>query len=368
MINQKYFSLLPFKPYYVVIAIIILIIGFLSQSYLQNQYLSPNTKFRWIDNIVFQSSGFLVWGLLSPLVYISYKKLSLINQLLFRFTTLFFFSVVAGLMHRFLSDQIYFTYQFFVNDTPLFTTQFFKDMLYYSPRYIVYSTFGCIALIIVFFAIEQNNKVIHQKILLAETETKLQKAKLNALRLQLNPHFLFNSFNTVVSLIDEKPYLAKEMLMKFSDFLRVLLDKEVKQFITLEEEIRNTKYYLDIEQLRFSDRLEIEYKIQESCEKKMVPNLLLQPLVENAIKHGFYDTPRKGKIRIEAKIIENILQLSIEDNGQGVEKIRDIERKGIGISNTKERLENLYKDQYKFTIHSEYGENFKVVISLPIKQ
>lgn len=199
----------------------------------------------------------------------------------------------------------------------------------------------------------------------SQLETQLTQAQLQSLKMQLQPHFLFNTHHAVIALmLKQENKQAIQMLNQLSDLLRLTLERSQKQFVSLEEEIEFLQLYLDIQQIRFQDRLQVTVHIPENLQNAQVPNMLLQPLVENALKHGIEPYSQAGKLEVLASSQpDNTLKLTISDDGQGI----DFERfnEGIGLRNTRQRLEQLYQQSFDFQlINSEQG-GAKVEISLP---
>lgn len=175
-----------------------------------------------------------------------------------------------------------------------------------------------------------------------ELHASLAKARLDALKTQLQPHFLFNALNAIASLVHENPDKADEMLVALSDLLRRTLDVSGDQELPLKGELELVERYLSIERVRFGKRLRVVIEIEPETEKAMVPALMLQPLVENAIKHGLESRPEAGLVRIAVRREGGDVILSVADDGAGLaEPITE----GIGISNTKARLRELYGDK-----------------------
>jgi glucose-6-phosphate-specific signal transduction histidine kinase len=205
-----------------------------------------------------------------------------------------------------------------------------------------------------------------QKIKAARLETQLAQAQLNALKMQLHPHFLFNTMHAISSLMEEDVKSAQRMIAKLSDLLRITLDNAGVQIVSLNQELDFLKGYLEIQQTRFHDRLNIEYKIDKSTLNAEVPNLLLQPLVENAIKHGISPQAEGGKIEIYSAVENQVLSLRVTDDGKGNGGKEVTE--GIGIKNIRERLDQLYGKNYSMQLSSDSGKGFSVIIKIPFKK
>src|SRR6202047_2787517 len=199
----------------------------------------------------------------------------------------------------------------------------------------------------------------HQQLLL--------KARMDALSSQINPHFLFNTLNTVSSLIRFDPDMARGVVLKLSNILRRLLRKH-ETFVPLREELEFIDDYLDIEVIRFGrDKLQIFKEIEEETLDAFVPSMLLQPMIENAIKHGLAPRLEGGQIHVRAHRREGRLLIEIMDNGLGIpaERLSEVYGEGIGISNVHERLRLLYGDQFKMDIHSQEGQGTQIHIEIP---
>ncbi len=173
------------------------------------------------------------------------------------------------------------------------------------------------------------------------TEKLAREAELSKLRQQLQPHFLFNSLNSISALIGTKPEEARKMIQELSDFLRGTIKKDDQQFVNLEEELKHLQLYLGIEKVRFGYRLKTEITQEEQTDKMLLPSLLLQPLVENAIKFGLYDTIGEITIRLNAKVVDSHLYIRIE-NPFDPETSRPQPGTGFGLNSVQRRLYLLY--------------------------
>jgi two-component system, LytTR family, sensor kinase len=226
---------------------------------------------------------------------------------------------------------------------------------------VVMSSMMCVAMAIKIW----NNTRIEMN--LEQNQQLLLKARMDALTSQINPHFLFNTLNTVSSLIRFDPDMARGVVLKLSNILRRLLRKH-ETFVPLREELAFIDDYLDIEVIRFGrDKLQIFKEIEEDSLETFVPSMLLQPMVENSIKHGLAPRLEGGKIHLRARNFDSRLLIEIEDNGLGIspERLAEVYGGGIGISNVHERLRLLYGDQFKMNIRSKEGEGTQIHIEIP---
>jgi len=194
------------------------------------------------------------------------------------------------------------------------------------------------------------------------------EAQLKMLRYQLNPHFLFNTLNAISTLVLEKQTeLANRMVTKLSSFLRYSLDNDPMQKITLEQELAALKLYLDIEKVRFEERLNLELDIGEEAAGALIPSLLLQPLVENAIKYGIARSEEGGHLRIAARVFAGDLLLELSDDGPGVELVdgQIPDANGVGLRNTRERLEELYGSHHSFSLSETEPHGLTIRMRIP---
>ncbi len=202
---------------------------------------------------------------------------------------------------------------------------------------------------------------------LEQNQQLLLKARMDALTSQINPHFLFNTLNAVSSLIRFDPDMARVVVIKLSNILRRLLRKH-ETFVPLRDELDFIDDYLDIEVARFGrDKLQVFKEIDEETLDTFVPSMLLQPMIENSIKHGLGPRLEGGQIRLRTRHRDGRLAIEIEDNGMGIspERLAQIYGEGIGISNVHERLRLLYGDQFKMDIRSQEGQGTQIHIEIP---
>ena len=213
---------------------------------------------------------------------------------------------------------------------------------------------------------------VRLQIKLEEQERLLLQARMLALQNQINPHFLFNTLNSVSSLVRVAPDTAREMIIKLATILRRLLHSS-DAFVPLQDEIDFIDNYLDIEVVRFGrDKLRVVKELDPASLDVMVPSMLLQPLVENSIKHGLSSKIEGGSIYLRSQIAKDHLNIEVEDDGVGMASVQLLERPtglgqgGIGIANVAERLKVLYGDTARMTIDSHNGSGTLVRLRLPI--
>jgi len=197
----------------------------------------------------------------------------------------------------------------------------------------------------------------------AEAEARLSQAQVELLRAQLQPHFLFNTLNAVSELVHEDPEKADRMIGLLSDFLRATLDAGHHQQVPLDEEIALADRYLAIQRIRFGDRLRVETAIDRACGAALVPYLCLQPLVENAVRHGLGRRASGGTVRISAVADDARVAIRVEDDGVGMPSAAT---DGIGLANTRARLSSLYGRAATFSIGPRPGGGTVATIAVPL--
>jgi signal transduction histidine kinase len=199
----------------------------------------------------------------------------------------------------------------------------------------------------------------------AQLQAQLADARLAALRTQLNPHFLFNTLHAVSALVERDPRGVRRMIARLSELLRTTLDGAEEQEVPLSQELTFTHRYLDIMQIRFQGRLTIESRVDPGVLDALVPNLILQPLVENAIKHGVSKIDDAGRIEIHARREGERLILCVRDNGPAVDDAELRAGEGVGLRNTRERLSELYGTEQSLTLQPAEDEGVIAAVTIP---
>jgi two-component system, LytTR family, sensor kinase len=201
-----------------------------------------------------------------------------------------------------------------------------------------------------------------------QLEAQLSQAQLQALKMQLQPHFLFNTLHSISALLTKDIEAARKMITRLGDFLRLTLENSGSPEVTLQREMEFLSCYLEIERIRFQNRLVTRMDLGEETLKAKVPNLILQPIVENAIRHGIAPRSTPGLIEIEAKQLNGTLRIQVRDNGPGLSEHRTSENlftKGLGLANTETRLERLYGAAHLFDLRNNPDGGLIVTLEIP---
>lgn len=310
-----------------------------------------------ITNLIAETmSGFflsyLQWLFIGKIVHLPLKK-----TLFFSFT----FAALLGLIYNIIKLSFF--------KVIVYNQQWNEgwDMLEFGG-WLMFSLTTMFAWTSIFFIMLYNTKLQKEHERLLKAQTLAKDAQLQMLRYQLNPHFMFNTMNAISTLIlKNENDKANEMLDKLCEFFRYTLDFKTKSKTSLKKELELLELYLSIEKVRFGERLNVQLDISESATYCQVPNMLLQPLVENAIKYAIEPRKSGGKITIKAMCTHNRLLIKVLDDGYGQNE-KNKKGFGIGISNTKARLDAMFNGDYEINMSSRLEEGVTVEISVPIEK
>lgn len=311
-----------------------------------------NLKTALIDSLIF---NFLLAGLgLSfwfPAKYISFEK----NKA----AKIFFNHVISGILTASLWLFLgYFIISNIISNSETYNNFFFNTL---SWRFLIgilfYFLITTFYYVIIYYKGFQE-RIIHE----SELKNLVTEAELRSLKFQINPHFIFNSLNSMSALTTINPDKAKSMILNLADFLRYTLANNENQKNKLSEELKNIKLYLEIEKIRFEDKFEFIDEIDPLCFDCYVPNMILQPLVENAIKHAVYESIEKVTLKLSCKKEDNFIKIFLENNFE--DETSSSKGTGIGLQNIKKRLEIIYDQKNLINIQKDKNI-FTVEIKIP---
>jgi len=215
------------------------------------------------------------------------------------------------------------------------------------------------------YAFEYHRRFRRQQMEALQLEAKLVEARLHALRMQIHPHFLFNTLHAISALMDDDVKAARRMIARLSELLRLTLESGSRQEAPLCQELEALQLYLEIEQIRFQDRLVVKMEITPETLDASVPHLILQPIVENAIRHGIAPLSSAGRIEISARRNEGMIELLVRDDGPGIPNGEAAMKEGIGLGNTRARLQQLYGDNHQLEIRNGKAGGLSVKLTIP---
>jgi len=327
-----------------------------------------NKEFGFISALRLNLVQFYVWAILSPLVFrfsrrfpIELRPLNVRNLLLY-FPALISFAGIHQVIHLAVLWSI----------TPRWR-QKYPALI---DCYRAYFAFGfyidlIIALLIVIavHALLYYQSFRASELAQSSLKTQLAQAQLKALKMQLHPHFLFNTLHSISSLVLEDPPKANSMIARLGDFLRLTVDNSDQQLVTLKEETEFLRCYLDIEQVRFGDRLTVTFELEPQTLSAQVPHLILQPMVENAIQHAIAPRSTRGHINIEAKRLNSLLRVAISDNGPGISSNANLPwKQGVGLTNVRTRLQQIYGPDFRFELMNTNDGGLTAVMEIPFER
>jgi two-component system LytT family sensor kinase len=327
-----------------------------------------NKEFGFVSALRLNLVQFYLWAVLAPLLFrfsrrfpIEFRPLNLSNVLLY-FPVLISFAGIHQVIHLAILWSI----------SPRWR-QRFPAMI---DCYRSYFGFGfyidlIIALLIVIavHALLYYQNFRASELAQSSLKTQLAQAQLRALKMQLHPHFLFNTLHSISSLVLEDPAKANSMIARLGDFLRLTLENSDQQLVSLKQETEFLRCYLEIEQVRFGDRLTVALELEPQTLAVQVPHLILQPVVENAIQHAIAPRATRGHINIEAKRLNNLLRLEIRDNGPGI-ATNDalLGTEGVGLSNVRARLHQIYGSDFRFELRNGRNGGLTVIMEIPLQR
>jgi hypothetical protein len=219
------------------------------------------------------------------------------------------------------------------------------------------------------YGLESRERLAFEQTRIAQLNDQLSKAQLSALRRQIEPHFLFNTLNAIAGLVrEERNDAAVSMIAGLSDFLRRVLEDSNRQQVPLGEEVEFLQKYLEIQKVRFGERLHLTLDVPKELFSAEIPSLILQPMVENAIKHGIAKRAQGGTIRIAAFCSNGTLTLSVQNDGPRLSAEWEQTHSGIGISNVRTRLQGLYGDQFELSMRNQETGGVQVLVSVPFRE
>jgi len=323
-------------------------------------------KFSWLFEGLPIITRYFLWVAFIPLIFRFSHYLAWNNdESLIRNLTHVFTGLLLGTIHSFVS------YWLFIGIYLLFEDMDVGSAMSHIVGNIYTGAVGSFVelwvILGLFNAINYYQKFQQQGIVMANQEKELANAKLTAFRMQLHPHFLFNALNSVMSLIDVNKLKAKDMLVELSTLMRRLLEQDNRHTVTVKDELSFIQSYLELERLRFEDRLAITYKIEPEQYSALVPNLILQPIIENAIKHGFSQSTESCEIILEIKSQQDELVIIIEDNGIENPFIPRLPNSGgVGLKNVYQRLEQMFDDDFSCSAYAVKPKGFGVQLIFPL--
>lgn len=324
------------------------------------------SRFDWWRQAPIPFLNFFTWALLLPLVNRWSKRWPLNARPMWQPILLhFILGLVLCFFHELFTNFLYVLILHNSGRMP-WKPEMLNGVLLSLPGGIVQRFMEYWLLLVLLMYTETRRQIRQERTRVLQLQNELQTTQLLALKKQLQPHFLFNTLNTVSALMDVDNKSARTVLSRLGQLLRTTLDEEQHETVSLIHEVDHVGNYLDIETIRFRDRLQVHYDIPSECQNAMVPGMMLQPLVENSIKHGLDATNDAVSINISARRVDDSLLIEVSDNGRGSTDIsKAMSNGGIGLRNVRDRISLLHGAHGKVELNSNAGEGFQVSISIP---
>jgi sensor histidine kinase YesM len=303
-----------------------------------------------------------LWLTLTPLAIWLSRSFRIEKGQRFRSVTIHILASVAFLLFQvLLFTVIAVPFGWYSQITP-FWTRYFLLILNFTPSDVMFYW----GIVVIEHALNYYSKLQERELKASQLEAQLAQAQLHVLKMQLHPHFLFNTLNAISALIRESPDEADEMVSRLGDLLRMTLETAGLQEVPFKKELEFLKHYLDIEQTRFQDRLKVEMAIEPETLDGLVPSMILQPLVENSVRHGVAPRPEGGCIKIKAWCDNSLLRLEVEDDGPGLSGDTPPKER-VGLTNTRARVTNLYGDEHGLRLRNAAQGGLVVSLSIPFR-
>jgi signal transduction histidine kinase len=331
------------------------LLGALSAIRILMSYAYSGYAVTWWRALVIALADWYAWALLAPAIgwlarRFAIERRSWLRSLLMHLPASLFFSILKIVIESRLLQW------FDPEPARSYPVQFPSTLFTY------YAILGAI------YAFDYYRKYRAHELKASQLEAQLAQAQWQALKMQLQPHFLFNTLHAISSLMRRDVEAAERMITRLSDLLRLTLENAGAQETPLRQELEFLERYLEIEQTRFRDRLQVKMEIEPETLDARVPNLILQPLVENAVRHGIAPRAAPGLIEISARRNENRLKLQVSDNGAGMPADkREQVKEGVGLANTRARLEQLYGADYRFELNNQDEGGLVVSLTIPFR-
>lgn len=333
---------------------------FATQVYMM--YFKEEKRISFLRGFLLQGLSCAIWALATPFVLWLARRFRIERNSWRRTLPLHFAIGVALVSSLIVVDYVLYMMCLgrLASITPLST---FQNVYYNLDRWLM--TYWVIVLIS--HAFNYYNSFRKGELKAAQLSTQLAQSQLEALKMQLQPHFLFNTLHSISALLNKDVEAARSMIARLGDFLRLTLENSGSQEVTLQQEIEFLNGYLEIERIRFQDRLTTLVEVDPSVLDVRVPNLILQPLVENAMRHAIANSDC-GRIEVLAVPSNGMLRIQVKDNGPGLQVVRayiNRSTQGVGLANTKARLERLYGSAHRLEFENVPNGGLVVTMEIP---
>jgi sensor histidine kinase YesM len=317
---------------------------------------------RYLRDFLFQASACYEWALATPLILWLARRFRIERSNWVRRSLLhFLFSIV---LTSTLVSLHFIAFMILTGSGSSITPLRVFNVLYYNLDHWVPVYW---LILLMSHAFNYYNSFRKNELKASELRTQLVQSQLEALKMQIHPHFLFNTLHSISALLSRDTEAARKMITRLGDFLRLTLENSGSMEVTLQQEIEFLNGYLEIERIRFQDRLTTDIRVDPEVLDVRVPNLILQPIVENAMRHAI-GTSGSGRVEIVAAPRNGVVRIEVKDNGPGIDADRMLEARrgrGLGLANTRARLAGLYGEEARFELNNDPAGGLIVALEIP---
>jgi two-component system, LytTR family, sensor kinase len=333
---------------------------FTTQAYVM--YYAERQPIRYGQQFLVQFSACYLWALATPLVLWLSRRFCIQRQNWLR-RTVFHFLISLALVSTLLALN-FMAFMILMGRAGQITPFRVFGFLYYNlDRWMLLYWF----ILLMSHAFSYYNSYRKGELKASQLRTQLVQSQLEALKMQVHPHFLFNTLHSISALLNKDTEAARKMITRLGDFLRLTLENSGSMEVTLQQEIEFLNGYLEIERIRFQDRLTTDIRVDPEVLDAQVPNLILQPIVENAMRHAIGNS-KNGRVEIVAAPRNGVVRIEVKDNGPGIDAERVLEArrgKGVGLANTQARLDGLYGEAARFELTNNPAGGLIVTLEIP---
>jgi signal transduction histidine kinase len=321
-----------------------------------------------VQMLVWEIPYWLLWAALAPLVFLITRRFPLERELWLRNATVHLIACfLLSVAHRIIYLPLcWLLYVDAYRRIPTLIGLYSSDLFFNLPTgFMSYGTILLVSNVTDYYERYQAGELRASQL-----QTQLAQAQLQALRMQLQPHFLFNTLNSISALQLTDVQAANAMTARLGDFLRLTLDNAGTQEVTLRQEMEFLRCYLEIERVRFQDRMQVTMEVDPESLDVQVPNLILQPIVENSIKYAVLMRAASGHIQIRARRVNGFVRIEVQDDGPGLQMPRNsnrVTRGGVGLANTEARLQQLYGSAHRFALADAPAGGLLVTLEIPAR-
>jgi two-component system, LytTR family, sensor kinase len=325
-------------------------------------YYAEKQPIRYVEGFLFQASACYIWALATPLILWLVRRFCIERSNWVRRSLLHFLLSIV-LTGTLIALHFVLFMLFSAHASQITPFRVFNFLYYNLDRWVLVYWF----ILLLSHAFNYYNSYRKNELKASQLRTQLVQSQLEALKMQIHPHFLFNTLHSISALLSRDTEAARKMITRLGDFLRLTLENSGSMEVTLQQEIEFLNGYLEIERIRFQDRLTTDIRIDPEVLDVHVPNLILQPIVENAMRHAISHSA-SGRVEVVAAPRNGVVRIEVKDNGPGIDADRLLEGprgRGLGLANTRARLAGMYGEAARFELLNDPAGGLTVALEIP---